>query len=292
MRFIVASIAVFLLSCGSQAESELKPGDVFKDCDVCPEMVVLPTGSFMMGVHPSQARWYLPPWRRETVSRSIAVGKFEVLVPEFEACVDAGGCQSLGKKSGPKLDHLPAYNLSWNNANDFVDWLADKTGKNYRLLNEKEWEFAAKAGTETRFWWGDEFQHGRAVCQQGCFPEGDLVQGSYIFGGRTVNFSYYAGSILNPLGGAKIVPPNSFGLFFMQANVREWVSDCHRWNGKPELQYTETPKTEQCDKRLLKGDDIYAVPEKLSTGRHIGAAISQRGFPAILTGTRVAVELP
>ena len=129
-------------------------GDVIQDCDECPEMVVVPAGSFRMGSPPSEEGRFdnEGPMRRVTISEPFAVGKYEVTFAEWDACVSAGGCK--GRKpddEGWGRGARPVINVSWGDAWSYALWLSRRTGKEYRLLSEAEWEYAARAGTSTRY---------------------------------------------------------------------------------------------------------------------------------------------
>ena len=140
------------------AESGLLPS--FKDCAVCPEMVVLPAGSFMMGSTAGEEGRVDDregPRREVTIARSFAVGKFEVTFAEWDACVAEGGCKHRPDDRGWGRGRQPVINVSWDDATtEYLPWLSRKTGKAYRLLTEAEWEYAARGKTSTRYWWGDQ----------------------------------------------------------------------------------------------------------------------------------------
>jgi uncharacterized caspase-like protein len=171
-------------------ERSLKPKDVFKECVNCPEMVVVPAGQFTMG-SPKREAGRLGPWEgpqhEVTINRPYAVGKFHVTVEQFAAFVAATGYQ-VGpqcytfedeetklrddrsfKNPGFPLHFAqsgshPAVCLSWDDAKAYVGWMAKATGKGYRLLSEAEWEYAARAGTTTRYIFGNEE---RDMCRYG-----------------------------------------------------------------------------------------------------------------------------
>ena len=138
-------------------EREHEPGRVFRDCDACPEMVVVPAGSFMMGSPSSEEGRDDDegPVHRVTIPAAFAVGKYEVTFSEWEACVAGGGCDGhrpgdLGWGRGQR----PVIHVSWKDARSYVGWLSRKTGKQYRLLSEAEWEYSARAGTTGPFHFG------------------------------------------------------------------------------------------------------------------------------------------
>src|ERR1700730_1185876 len=122
----------------------------FKDCAGCPQMVVIPAGEFTMGSPPSEQG--AETQHRVTIAAAFAVGKFEITFDEWGACVKDGGCdgyrpddQHWGRGKRPVID------VSWEKAKAYVNWLSARTGKTYRLLSEAEWEYAARAGTTTKF---------------------------------------------------------------------------------------------------------------------------------------------
>ncbi len=129
----------------------LAPGTVFRDGEECPEMVVIPAGEFMMGSPESEDGRYSNegPQHMVTIARPIAVGKYEVTFEEWDACVTAGGCKHKPDDAGWGRGGRPVINVSWDDAQAYLQWLSDKTGKPYRLLSEAEWEYAARAGTTT-----------------------------------------------------------------------------------------------------------------------------------------------
>lgn len=160
-----------------------------------PEMVSLRGGSFAMGSNEDISE---KPVRQVTV-KPFAMGKFPVTVREWNACAVAKACgfTATGK------DDAPVTNLSWSDARQYVAWLAEATRKPYRLPSEAEWEYAARGGTQTRYWWGDQFQPGMVNCRN-C---SDIP----------------ANEQPVKVGSLK---PNPFGLFDMGGSVDQWVEDC------------------------------------------------------------------
>ncbi|MBV9559145.1 MAG: SUMF1/EgtB/PvdO family nonheme iron enzyme [Bradyrhizobium sp.] len=169
-----------------------------------PVMVVLPGGSFVMGSNDDYSE---RPTHNVTI-KAFAIGKFPITVREWNACVAAKSCTPVA--SGK--EDAPVSNLSWSDAQQFVNWLAAATGKNYRLPSEAEWEYAARAGTSTAYWWGRDVQPGVANCR-GCNEPYDskrpMAVGSF--------------------------KPNPFGLYDMGGDVGQWVADCwHKdYHGAP-----------------------------------------------------------
>jgi formylglycine-generating enzyme required for sulfatase activity len=200
------------------------PGDFFRDCKECGEMVVVPAGTFEMGSGADMES----PIHRVTIAKSFAIGRYEVTFREWDLCVVAGGCKYSPGDQNWGRDDRPVVNLSWLDAKEFVKWLSEKTGQSYRLPSEAEWEYAARAGTSTSYWWGREIGTRQANCRE-C-------------GG--------GGAQTSPVGSFK---SNAFGLFDTAGNAAEWVEDC--WNDN----YRNAPRdgsawtTGQCQLRGLRG---------------------------------------
>ena len=241
---------------------EREPGSRFRDCGACPEMVVVPAGSFMMGSPSAERGRYRDegPVHRVTIGEPFAVGVYEVTFDEWQACARGGGCggyspadQSWG---GGKR---PVINVSWKDAQAYVEWLSRKTGRPYRLPSESEWEYVARAGTRTAYWWGDRVGQRRANCK-GCMSRWD--------NSRTA-----------PVGSFSA---NAFGLHDVHGNVSEWVGDC--WNSG----YGRAPRdgsaweSGDCDHRIVRGGAWIAVPNAMRSAfrssTFFGSRYSTTGF--------------
>lgn len=187
------------------------PTGSVNDCDSCPEMVVLKPGSFIMGDdHGDRSE---RPAHRVTIEKPYAIGRYEVTFAQWNACVAANACKALAEISASGLtDKSPARDLSWNDARRYVHWLSTLTGQHYRLPTEAEWEYAARAGTRSRYWWGEKMEPGKANCK-GC--GGDWNEEVPV--------------------NVDALPPNPFGIYGMNGGVWEWVEDCwHRsYDGAP-----------------------------------------------------------
>jgi formylglycine-generating enzyme required for sulfatase activity len=200
-------------------EKALKPKDTFKECANCPEMTVVPAGSFMMGSLSSEPGYSADesPLHKVTIAQPFAVGRFEVTFDEWDACADDGGCNEIQVVAGlgrvlkpykPSDEgwgrgRRPVINVSWNDAKGYVAWLSKKTGKSYRLLTGAEYEYATRAGTQTAYPWGNAIGTNNANCHA-CGSKWDARETA-------------------PVGS---FAPNGFGLYDMVGNIEEWMEDC------------------------------------------------------------------
>jgi formylglycine-generating enzyme required for sulfatase activity len=220
-------------------EQALKPKDSFKECDVCPEMVVVPAGSFLMGSPADEPERVSSeePQHQVTFARQFAVGRFSVTFAEWDACMADGGC--TGKRPWDAdwgRDKRPAIYVSWDDAKIYLEWLSRKTGKHYRLLSESEREYVTRAGTTTPFWFGS------SISPQQANYDGNLA---YNNGARGENRQRTL-----PVDSFQ---PNPWGLYQVHGNVWEWTEDC--WNGN----YNGAPTdgsawtSGNCSRRVLRG---------------------------------------
>ena len=199
----------------------------FKECDACPIMVALPEGRFSMGS--ANGAGSERPVRDVTIGQPFAIGKYEVTVAEWKACAKAGACRDVGDPE-PGDTERPMQNVSWPDAQAFVAWLSKTTGMTYRLPSESEWEYAARGGKSTRFWWGDSVLKGQANCSE-CQDDWDRKKPSSVgaFGA------------------------NPFGLHDMNGGVAEWVADCWiaSYRGAPADASARVQGN--CPQRVLRG---------------------------------------
>jgi formylglycine-generating enzyme required for sulfatase activity len=265
MKFVLAVAVLFISSLGLRPAlaQSLKPGSVFRDCPTCPEMVVIPPGSFIMGEAGFSRRM---PLHKVTINHLFAVGRFDVTFEEWDACVADGSCSGYRPADhGWGRGRRPVINVSWEEAQGYVLWLSKKTGRHYRLLSEAEFEYVARAGTTTTFWWGNDAGEGHANCR-GCGGE-------------------WAGRQTSPVGSFK---PNAFGVYDTAGNVTEWVED--RWNRTYDGAPTDGSAWETGDprRRVMRSGSWYNGPgDQHSSFRNAEAPRARN----IKIGFRVATTL-
>jgi formylglycine-generating enzyme required for sulfatase activity len=225
------------------AEQALQPLEQFRECSRCPEMVVVPAGSFVMGSAENEEGRNDDegPQHTVTIGKPFAISKFEVTFEQWDACSDLGACRKVGDSDWGR-GNRPVINLAWEDAQDYANWLAKTTGKNYRLVSEAEWEYATRAGSKTAYYWGDTIGTGNANCY-GC--------GSRWDGKQTA-----------PVGS---FPPNAFGLYDMAGNVYQWLQDCYRdsYVGAPTDGSAWT--RDRCPARAVRGGAFFDRPQSLRT---------------------------
>ena len=203
--------------------------DKLKDGSLGPKMVWMPTGQFRMGNLSGKGEKNERPVHKVTISQPFAMGQTEVSFDEYDQFAKATQ-RSLPDDKQWGRRNRPVINVSWKDAVAYAEWLSKQTGKPYRLPTEAEWEYTARAGTKTDYWWGNDIGNNRANCD-GCGSPWDNQQTA-------------------PVGSFK---PNAWGLYDTAGNVWEWVQDC--WNGS----YAGAPdngaawQTGECAYRVLRG---------------------------------------
>jgi formylglycine-generating enzyme required for sulfatase activity len=269
--------ALLLAGCATQAPP--KQGAAFRDCADCPEMLVIPSGSFAMGFDGGETpQRYDGPVRQVTIAKPFALGKFEITNAQWKKFIDDTGyampdwCRvwSYGKKewarddsadwrdpklNRPPLDDEPAVCLTWKDSQAYVAWLAEKTGKPYRLPTEAEWEYAARAGTSTRFFWGDDANEG---CAYGNIYD-QTADAEFHFSWEPAKCTDGYAS-LAPIGRFK---PNPFGLYDIVGNVWEWLEDCYIVPYPPQpIDGTAVETEAACKYRAVRGGGWMTWPER------------------------------
>jgi formylglycine-generating enzyme required for sulfatase activity len=248
--FLAANIRPHVLA--AEAERALKPGDSFRECLVqdkdCPEMVVLQTGSFMMGSQSTENGRFNNEGPRHpvTIAKPFAVSKFALTFDEWDTCVAFGDCDPRVRDNAWGRGQRPVINVSWDDAQSYVRWLSRMTGKAYRLLTEAEYEYAARAGTQTVYPWGDDIGENNANCIR-CGSQWDARQTA-------------------PVGS---FGPNRFGLYDMVGNVWEWVEDCYHDGYDDAPQDGSAWITGDCSVRVLRGGSWIVLPQYLRSADRV-----------------------
>lgn len=254
------SYALTVLSTEQEKAAAETVGSEFRECAfACPAMVVIPAGKFTMGSSDNETGRTVgeSPQHETAIASAFAISKSEVTFEQWDACVAAGECPLASEAWG--RGEMPVINVSWNHAKQYVAWLSRITGKDYRLLTEAEWEYAARAGSNTRYSWGDDPGIGNANCD-GCGSAWILQTA--------------------PVGSFR---PNAFGLFDMHGNVWEWVEDIWHdsYEGAPVdgsawLQGADTSF------RVIRGGSWHNEPELVRTAvrfkRHSKVQFDTLGF--------------
>lgn len=240
------------------------PGQVFRDCDSCPELVVLPAGSFVMG-SPDFEEGHEPaegPRHRVTIQRPFAMSQFEVTFAEYEVCVTEGSCDPIAAgDAGWGRGQRPVINVAYPAAQRYVAWLSDSTGEKYFLPSEAEWEYAARAGTNSAWNTGD------AII---------TADANYLSAyGKTVPVGSY--------------PPNALGLFDMHGNVGEWTQDCM------DAGYLNAPQDgaaaaggDCVSQRVVRGGAWHNLPKDI---RSAARSVAQSNSVSASVGFRVTRSL-
>jgi formylglycine-generating enzyme required for sulfatase activity len=246
-------------------ESALKPQANFQECRDCPEMIVVPAGGFMMGSPAGQGPHDEHPQHEVTIAKRFAVAKNELTFAEWDACAAHGDCVPHVGDGGWGRGRQPAINVSWDDAQTYVAWISRITGMKYRLLSEAEYEYAARAGTQTAYPWGDDIGTNNADCD-GCGSQWD--------GRQTAPVGSFAA--------------NRFGLYDMVGNVWEWVEDCYHdsYNGAPTDGLAWTAG--DCSSRVVRGGSWVGKPGVLRSANRFGLATD---YQSTLLGFRLARTL-
>lgn len=282
------------------AGSGAQEAATFKDCDVCPEMIALPAGTFMMGSPDDERgreRAEGSP-RRIVIARRFALGRLEITVEQFTAFVAetgasvASACNTFDFKTArwrptegsfrqPGFDVTgshPVVCVSWHEAQAYAAWLGRRTGKPYRLPSEAEWEYAARAGTTTSYNFGDD--EGR-LCEHARFA--DLGSEFPWRGGCRSEQPNY-GPV--HVGAFK---PNAWGLFDMHGNAWEWAADC--WTADP----SEIPsdasaftRAGACETGVVRGGGWAAAYRRVRSAQRMPVPTTLRYYHM---GLRVALTL-
>jgi formylglycine-generating enzyme required for sulfatase activity len=262
--FIAAKISPYALK--SAAEHVLKPdpNKGFRECadepgkDYCPVMIVIPAGSFMMGSPPTEKGRSASegPQHTVTITEPFAVAKFELTFDEWDTCVAYGDCAPGVTDTGWGRGQQPVINVGWDDAQRYAAWLSKVTGKPYRLLSEAEYEYAARAGAQRAYPWGDDIGKNNANCD-GCGSQWDRRQTA-------------------PVGS---FAANKFGLHDMVGNVFEWVEDCihSNYSGAP-ANGSAWSEGSGCKFHVVRGGNWALSPDTVRSASRYGISTAERTY--------------
>jgi len=255
------------------------PGKTFfRECDMCPVMAVVPSGSNRIGSpgHESGRSQNEGPQQDIAIRPAFAVARSEIAFEEWLACVAEGGCNAYRPGDFDfGYGKQPAINVSWNDAQAYVEWLSRKTKAQYRLLSEAEWEYAARGCARVceplPFWFGIEISRDRANYDS--------------------RLAYLGSPRATPR--RRTVPidsgePNPFDLLHVHGNVREWVADC--WNESlAGIARDAAPRTTgDCSRRVVRGGSWSDEPKELRSAKRFWQGSNERSE---FIGFRVARAL-
>jgi formylglycine-generating enzyme required for sulfatase activity/Tfp pilus assembly protein PilF len=263
-----------------QVSKGRKAGEVFSDCEGCPIMVVVPAGEFAMGSPASEAK---PeegesPQHAVKIAQAFAVGRFEITAAQFEEFVKASKYK-FGERcnlwTGTEWKELPgsfretgfvqtpqhpAACINWSDAQAYIAWLGQRSGRPYRLLTEAEWEYSARGRSTTRYYFGNDADK---ICEFANVAD------------RTAKEKYTQWTVANcadgfvntsPVGSFK---PNAFGLYDMHGNVSEWVEDCYRQDYRGASNDAAAANMPNCPLRVLRGGSWIGHPKALRSASRL-----------------------
>jgi formylglycine-generating enzyme required for sulfatase activity len=238
-----------------EAAAEAAPAREFQDCELCPQMLRIDGGEFQMGAAPGEAG--AQPWEgpaHAATAPAFAIAATEVTFAQWDYCVADGGCMAYSPPDRGGRGARPVIFVSWADAQTYVQWLSRKTGRSYRLPSEVEWEFAARGGAATAYWWGARFE-----------------QASAVRGASTQEVT--------------ALPANGLGLAGIGGNVGEWVQDCYS-NAFTELPTSGMPNDNaRCPYRVVRDGAFNDAPAELRVSHRTRYAPATR---ASTIGFRVA----
>lgn len=295
---------LFVLAIATTAYARA-PGDRFRDKPFAPMMVVLPTGTARLGSTEAETMRegrapafaaFEHPQHTVTFGRPFAVGRYHVTQREFAVFVNAtkrpmAGCvvaidgkwsdgrqpaYSFAKPGWAQRGDEPAVCVDWDDANAYASWLSQKTGARYRLLTEDEWEYAARGGTTTARWWGDD---AALICKR--VNGGDLRYSTVMPADKSANPACDDGfAHTNPVAH---FAPNQFGLSDMLGNAWQWTADC--FSAVPGI----APVTGDCKGRSIRGGSWHNSVSTLRAATRFSLPPNMRSSSL---GFRVMRELP
>jgi formylglycine-generating enzyme required for sulfatase activity len=291
---LAAAGLIIIGGSAASAESADPTARTFRDCRICPEMVIVPPGTFVMGSPESEKdRDQDEGQHKVTIAYSFAVSKGPITWDQWETCVRDGMCDGKAVEAALRLDrdgkpirdyaghahgHHPVVGVSWQDAQAYVAWLNRKVGKEkYRLLSESEFEYAARADTTTVYWWGNEPSHDYANYGKDAGKDmGGMAAGRDLWENSTSPICSF--------------PTNDFGLCDMHGNIYQWIEDCYETDIAKLPSDGSALKGGNCAVRGFRSNSFESNPKSLrSANRAFVYAPNTRGRNYL--GFRVAKTL-
>ncbi|MCY3885567.1 MAG: formylglycine-generating enzyme family protein [Gammaproteobacteria bacterium] len=272
------SILIFVYGFASepvlnQTQADTTIRDPLKSGGNGPEMVVIPAGTFLMGcMEENDCPENALPVHEVSITK-FALGKYEVTFEEYDRFANATE-HRLPQDFGWGRGNQPVLNVSWNDAHKYVAWLSKETGEEYRLPSEAEWEYAARAGSNKAFFFGNEVSK---LCEYA-----NHADSSTDFSWRNEACS---DGVANQTSKVGRYLANSWGLHDMHGNVWEWVADCWYEN------YSKAPSDgnawipEGCTDRVVRGGSFNGNARFLSSSFRL---YTRADYPGHVHGFRVA----
>ena len=258
------------------ALDNLRPaaGKTFRDCNGCPEMVSLPSGTASLGAGDNEkdARPNEKPQRPVTFADMFAISVKEVSFAEYGACVSAGACSGQPSDNGWGRGNRPVINVSWEDALKYASWLSSMSGKPYALPTEAQWEYAARAGDSNPLMGGSA----AALC---AFANGAGQESGLNWANSAC--SDPAADRTLPTG---LLSANKFGVKDMIGNVAEWTQDCNTLNLRDAPTDGSADARGSCNQRVVRGGSWFSGPADL---RYAARLMQRRGDSNDFTGFRV-----
>lgn len=228
----VLILSISIISCGESTSYTAEFfADKLSDGTNGPQLSIIPVGRGVAGEEYTAATGYFGPQRTIKNSMAFAISRTEITFAQYDKFANATN-RTLPDDRGWGRGDMPVINVSWMDATAYAKWLTEQTNQYYRLPSETEWEYAARAGSNTVYWWGDNYIQSKEHCDRdiGNCKVGTEAAQPWVSGRYTAN---------------------SYGLYDVTSNVAEWVLDCD--DEKIRSKDTKPVKTGDCDYRIVKG---------------------------------------
>ncbi|WP_372627232.1 formylglycine-generating enzyme family protein [Arsukibacterium sp.] len=248
-------MSIFVISCSKSPSFNAEfITDQLSDDSAGPELSVIPAGKGVVGEDFRSSYADFGPQRTIEILKSFAITRSEITFAQYDKFAFATN-RALPDDEGWGRGDMPAINVSWLDASAYAEWLTEQTGQQYRLPSETEWEYAARAGTKTTFWWGDEYIQSKEHCDRDI---GNCIKGTEA-AQPWMSSRYQA---------------NPYGLYDVSSNVAEWVLDCD--DEKIRSTDSTAVKTGDCEWRITKGGSYLSRAHNTRLSARAGVSIDSK----------------